>query len=140
MSRLDRLYLTDNIANYAWDWKTRPSGIPGTDHLMVLVQIAHREAPAVGKGRWTLKNHVLWDKKFRAFVIAEGNKALEEIERISNHWSPDHNAQTVYQDWKDSILTFAVNRDKELVPKYIAKKKLLEADLASVINSQNLEE
>lgn len=50
-SRIDRIYVTDKLLDQAQQWKIQPVGISGVDHDMVSVQIAHEDAPLIGKGR-----------------------------------------------------------------------------------------
>lgn len=80
MSRLDRIYMSDVISISAQDWNISPTGVPGTDHHLTSVQVAHLDAPLIGRGRWTLKKHIIRDKKFRSFVTSSGVRAIEEVE------------------------------------------------------------
>lgn len=59
MSRIDRIYMTDTITISIKNWSILPTSISGMDNQLMTVQISHTDAPAMGKGRWTLKGHII---------------------------------------------------------------------------------
>jgi len=71
-SRIDRIYTTQKIIRTAREWKIETNTIPGTDHRIVSVMIAHENAPKIGKGRWSIPNHITKDKVLRKQVREEG--------------------------------------------------------------------
>ncbi|KAF5367236.1 hypothetical protein D9615_010673 [Tricholomella constricta] len=123
-SRLDRMYVTLSILQTAREWKMEPSGIPGTDHKMISAQVAHQNAPWIGKGRWSIPIHILKDKIFKEKTNQEGIKALKEIEDLTNPRSADKNAQTIFETFKSEVLTLARQRDKMIMPRtHLDKRK-----------------
>ncbi|KAF5388409.1 hypothetical protein D9615_000307 [Tricholomella constricta] len=74
-SRIDRIYVSPVVLQQAREWKIAPSDVPGADHKLVSVTVAHQEAPWVGKGRWSIPHHILKDKMFRIRVKQEGKQA-----------------------------------------------------------------
>lgn len=138
MSQLDRIYVRPKLLETAREWKIEPPGIPGTDHFMVSVKIAHEEAPQLGRGRWTLKEHILKDKRFRSFVNEEGCKALDALKRLTR--TSEHNPQTIYHAWKSAVLGMAKMRDKMIVPKYEKEIKVLETALISAQCDSSLDD
>jgi hypothetical protein len=52
-ARLDRIYIAARIKQQTFGWEIKESAIL-TDHSMVTVRYAPKEAPFIGKGRWTL--------------------------------------------------------------------------------------
>lgn len=138
MSRLDQIYVNSNILETAREWSIEPSGIPGTDHFLASVKVAHEEAPQIGKGRWTMKEHVIRDKRFRTFVNEEGCRALELL-KLRNRTS-EHNPQTIYSTWKSAIIEMAKKRDKMIVPKCERDIKTLESELNRAQSDNNTDE
>ena len=51
-SRLDRIYTSIETSRYTFDWEMCPTATP-TDHWLVKVKYAPRNAPHIGSGRWT---------------------------------------------------------------------------------------
>lgn len=140
MSRIDRIYMTDPLSISTRDWSITPTGIPGTDHMLTTVQVAHADAPIIGKGRWVMKSHVIRDDRFRKFVVETGAAALNEIKALGSRRRPETNTQTIYRTWKNKVLSYAKERDKALVPKYIMEKKVLVSELNQKLGNQGIDE
>lgn len=140
MSRIDRIYMTDALAVLARDWEIAPTGIPGTDHELTTVQVAHSDAPVIGKGRWTLRNHVLRDGKFKKKVVEWGAEAIQDIKHLGRGRTADRNPQKIYQKWKSDIIALAKERDKTIVPKYVAEKATVELQLKQALDEPNLDD
>ena len=54
MSRLDRIYTSNEVAKEVFDWKNTQTSVP-TDHWMVSVKYAPLQAPFIGTGWWTMQ-------------------------------------------------------------------------------------
>lgn len=139
-SRLDRIYATNRVFETAHDWRIEPNGIPGTDHDIVSVQVAHEEAPLVGKGRWTIPQHVTRDKKFKKSLRETGIAALEEIVNLGETRDESKNAQLIYHEWKMKAITEAKQREKIIVPRLRRQMEDLQQEIKSVHNDTSLDE
>ncbi|KAF5376091.1 hypothetical protein D9615_007753 [Tricholomella constricta] len=117
-SRLDRIYTTDKIFETAREWKIEPTGIPGTDHDMVSVQVAHEDSPLVGKGRWSLPSHILKEKVFKNHVNQSGLDAQKKIDDLQGSRSETNNAQLIFLEWKKDAMSVARTREKIIVPRF----------------------
>ena len=82
MLRIDRIYMIDPIAILARKQVITLMSIPNTDHLLMMVQIAHADAPLIRKSRWTLQSHILQDKRLRTFIVLSGAKATESMRQL----------------------------------------------------------
>ncbi|EPS92843.1 hypothetical protein FOMPIDRAFT_1033882 [Fomitopsis schrenkii] len=51
-SRLDRIYVSQDVLNRSYEWRIESTNIP-TDHRLVSVQLTAAEAPYIGKGTRT---------------------------------------------------------------------------------------
>src|SRR6266850_1786257 len=82
-SRLDRIYTSNRLDNLCFDWLHAPSPV-STDHWLVKVKYAPKDAPHVGPGRWTLPLYAL-----------ENENLLCEIEKLGltlqHHLADIHN-------------------------------------------------
>lgn len=76
--RLDRIYVTNNLLCMAREWKIESYGISGSDHDLASVQVAHKDAPLVGKRCWAISPHFLKDKILKDFAHKLGHKTLEK--------------------------------------------------------------
>ncbi|KAF8079077.1 Endonuclease/exonuclease/phosphatase [Lyophyllum atratum] len=132
-SRIDRIYCTPEVLATARDWRIEPTGVPNADHSLVSVQVAHQAAPSVGKGRWSIPEHVIKDKTLRTFAHESGLRATEDMERlVGRPRRDDHNPQLIFHSWKVGVLEMAKERDKLIIPLIKAKIKELEDNLAKV--------
>ncbi|KAI0338731.1 DNase I-like protein [Trametopsis cervina] len=116
LSRLDRVYLTPELAKSASDWVTKVvAGIP-TDHSLVSVTISDRSAPYIGKGRWVFPRAALSDHAFTAYVISAGRTLLQSIPD-DNLRDEHHNVQTLYAQFKRDVTKRARDSAKVNIPK-----------------------
>ncbi|EIW58330.1 DNase I-like protein [Trametes versicolor FP-101664 SS1] len=136
MSRLDRIYVTRDLARWARDWKIEPVGVK-TDHNMVSVMLTAPSEPAVGKGRPVFPLHLLKDKKLAAKMKSKGLEAMKDLEDVTRDGRTQvSNPQVILHKLKGEWLAMARQREKETVPKLIQEIGLLEARLAEVTNDK----
>ncbi|KAJ7616192.1 hypothetical protein DFH06DRAFT_1013136, partial [Mycena polygramma] len=135
-SRIDRIYISEKLYMTAREWKIEAVGIP-TDHKMVSVQIAHEDAPTIGKKRWSIPVHLLSDKILAKSIRESGEKALKSTSDLNGMQTHDVNPQTIWANFKSEITDVAKARDKAIVPKIIQQQRKLEAALKRVTNSNS---
>lgn len=141
-SRLDRIYISSNKANFTFDWKIAPSSIP-TDHWMVTVKYAPQDAPYIGKGRWMWPLHTLNDKKLMNWVEDKGKVLQVNLERLMttpNERSRTDNPQLLWKNFKKEITEHIAKEAR--MKKYKAKARLrkLEKDREEVLKKIETEE
>ena len=141
-SRLDRIYVSNNKANFTFDWKIAPSSIP-TDHWMVTVKYAPHDAPYIGKGRWTWPLHALNNKKLMNWVEERGKELQANIERLRT--TPDErsrmeNPQTLWKNFKTEISKHIAKEAR--LKKFKTKTRLrkLEKDREEILKKIEVEE
>ena len=61
-SRLNQIYIARHIQQYTFDWKTEATSVP-TDHWLVQMKYAPKDAPHTGKGHWTWPLMLIEDPK-----------------------------------------------------------------------------
>lgn len=89
-SRIDRIYMTDHTMESCQDWKTEAPGIT-TDHQMVSTQLVDREAPFIGRGRWTMPLHLIKDQALNRDIQKMGKKLEENLEANTFNRSEENN-------------------------------------------------
>ena len=80
-SRLDRIYVARQATPMTFNWKTCPSPVP-TDHWMVAVKYAPKDAPEIGKGRWTIQVRTLENEKLMQTITDRGIRLQHNLEDI----------------------------------------------------------
>ncbi len=140
-ARLDRIYSANHHACNLFEWKAGPSPIP-TDHWMVSVKFAPKDAPIIGKGRWTwplntINNDALIDK-----IIKKGIQTQTKIEAIMNTpvQQRQENLQILWKDFKADIKMIAKKETKNEKHKTSTKMRGLEEDIKSVSNNPEIDE
>ncbi|PBL04504.1 hypothetical protein ARMGADRAFT_865067, partial [Armillaria gallica] len=114
-SHIDRIYVTNKLLETARQWRIQPVGIASIDHDMVSVQIAHKDAPLQGKGRWTCPDSVLKYSKFKAMVKELGRIAQEEIKTIKRSGrTSTANAQRIYGNFISEAMNQAKVRERTM--------------------------
>ena len=118
-----------------YEWDLVPSPVP-TDHWLVIVKYAPKQASKIGKGRWTLLLHLTSDKKFLDRVISEGlilQRNLQNTQRNPME-REKHNSQILWKDFKESIITLAQQEMKNKEYKIDSHIKALCRDINELNN------
>ena len=134
-SRLDRIYAKRSRAPHLYEWKIKPSAVP-TDHWLVTVKYSPKDAPEIGKGRWTLPIQVLKNKKLIEIIITRGIKLQNDLEdiRTQNADRETTNPQRLWRDFKGLIQEAAKGTMKETYYKVNSRAKTLEKDRNDTTN------
>ncbi|KAF9800818.1 hypothetical protein IEO21_10289 [Rhodonia placenta] len=137
-SRIDRIYVTNDVLETATDWAISPSHLC-TDHSLVSVAVVHRDTPFVGPGRWTLPMSLLVDRVFMHEVDVLGRKLELVVGTSSNHCLPADNPQTHFKVFKDAVLRAARLRARIIIPVRKARIQCLQADLDLTLSHPNID-
>ncbi|KAK0478651.1 Endonuclease/exonuclease/phosphatase, partial [Armillaria luteobubalina] len=136
LARLDRIYVTHNILESSREWKIEDPAIK-TDHCLVSVQITCDEAPETGQGRWSIPQAVLADKIFMTYVTSELKKTAKEMMRITTGQetrTDEHNAQTLFETYKQQIIEKARKCRREIIPRINRDIETLEKEQKSIVS------
>ena len=85
MSCLNHIYAVKHLQQLLFGWKHSPTTI-GTDHWMVLVKYAPKDAPHIGKGRWSWPRALLEDENLIKRLVVRGTILQTDIE----NWRKDN--------------------------------------------------
>ena len=132
-SRIDRIYVADNLTTLTFDWKITPSPVP-TDHWLTKVKFAPRDAPKIGKGRWTLPLYLLNNKKFIDAVVEKGIRLQSDLENPEN--IPD-SPQQLWELFKSDIQEIAKDIIGKSFYKINSRILRLEKDRDDLANDPN---
>ena len=138
-ARLDRIYISKNAEPFTFDWEIKESAIP-TDHTMVSMRYAPKEAPQIGKGRWTLPLAIINNEKFLEKVGEEGVTFLSRAtrDRIERTDRQTANIQTHWEAYKKSAQKIAKDTAKECYYKITSRIKAIEKDLRETNNRPDI--
>lgn len=135
-ARLDRGYVASDIEQSTFDWEIKETAVP-TDHLMISVRYAPREAPYIGTGRWTAPLHLLKNEKLIEKINAKGVELQTEMTRarLERTDRKETNPQTQWETFKQEIKKTIKEVEKELHHKLTSKMNALEKDIKETNNA-----
>ncbi|EJD46006.1 hypothetical protein AURDEDRAFT_31499, partial [Auricularia subglabra TFB-10046 SS5] len=118
MSRIDRIYTTATVNRVSRNWAIEISGITRNDHSRVQSEIANLEAPEIGPGRWTMRDHLVKDETFMTGVMKLALEAQSKMRSMTAMpRRAEDNVQTVWKKFKDDVATAACRRMRSLACK-----------------------
>ncbi|KAI0262130.1 hypothetical protein BGY98DRAFT_892586, partial [Russula aff. rugulosa BPL654] len=138
---LDRIYTATRHACHLFEWRANPPTIP-TDHWMVSVKFAPKDAPLVGNGRWTWPLNSINNETLINRIVKEGIRVQEKIEKAANTPADQRhdNPQILWKTFKTNITTLAKKELKNEKHKIHTKIRLLEEDIKSITNNPEIDE
>ncbi|KAI0664063.1 Endonuclease/exonuclease/phosphatase [Cubamyces menziesii] len=131
-SRLDRIYASRFVRRSASNWSHKESGTQ-TDHKLAYVEIADRQEPHVGKGRWAMPVHLLRDEEMRKTMLDLATEFLSELEEQVGR-TDERNPQTAYRTFKDGLTRHARERAKKKIPKMQKRLEALRKDRDALLD------
>ncbi|KAI0708427.1 Endonuclease/exonuclease/phosphatase, partial [Earliella scabrosa] len=130
-SRIDRIYLTREVARLSGDWEVTGPGFE-TDHQLVCVEVENVAAPFMGPGRWMIPPTLLEDTKFHEKMKELGSRLITDLNSIADR-SEDVNPQRVYAKFKADLVAAARKRAKEKIPRLDRMIARLREDLRATL-------
>ena len=134
LSRLDRIYSARRHAQHIFDWKAEPSEVP-TDHWLISLKFAPKDAPLIGKGRWTWYLPALESKHIIDKIINKGKELVAELDLLEREPvnRNTRNPQSLWENFKTNIKK--ITRDEANKSKYKAAQRIknLEKDRKETI-------
>ncbi|EJD38922.1 DNase I-like protein, partial [Auricularia subglabra TFB-10046 SS5] len=115
MSRIDRIYASQDLVLASRKWGFQMSELTADDHSRVLAEFSSSAAPKVGEGRWTMQPHLMSDKAFMKAANAAGlemQAELDEIRRLGR--TQARNPQGSWTTFKSAVVAVAKKRMKEI--------------------------
>ncbi|KAK0217785.1 Endonuclease/exonuclease/phosphatase [Armillaria fumosa] len=102
-SRIDRIYIANELTSSCRNWNIKTTHIP-TDHKIVTVELIDLKTPHIGRGRWTMLLYLLKNKKLMQEIHDLGLEVESQMEKLKfNERTQTINAQTLYKEFKDQM-------------------------------------
>jgi hypothetical protein len=139
-SHLDRIYTAHQISQHIFDWQIKPSGVP-TDHWLVKVKFAPRDAPYIGNGQWTWPLYMLENEDLMRKVNQRGIKLETDLIRINseNTDRATENPQTLWESYKEDIIRLAKETARKSYHKLNSRMEAIEKDLHVLYTSPDFD-
>jgi hypothetical protein len=108
---------------------------------MVAVKFSPKNAPAIGKGRWTWPISLINDEHIIKRVIERGKQLeadIDESARMNVNWETS-NPQLLWKTFKNNIRNIAMKLSKEKYYKPTSWAKKIEEELKKIRQSYSLD-
>lgn len=120
MSRIDRIYLDENIFPYGYNWSLTTSAHL-SDHDIATVEILKQKLPYIGKGIWRMTQDDVDDESVKKETKELLTRVQKEMKEIRD--SKKEGIQELWMETKDNIKEIA-ERAKKKRRKEIDKEKM----------------
>ena len=139
LSRLDRIYIAKKHTQMVFDWQAEPSAVP-TDHWLVSVKFAPKDAPLIGNGRWTWYLPSINERPLIDKIIAQGKNLQKSLDDLENGITTRENTnpQILWQNFKEALQKTAKESADKTRHKINSKLKKLEENRKKLTNNLNL--
>ncbi len=140
-SRLDRIYVTQEVFRYAREWDICKAEVK-TDHSLVSVQLTTAHAPMIGAGRPVFPLTLLKDKKLTKSIKLRGIEAVNQLAKLEvcSRRNGQDNPQTVLHAFKRDVMKIARAREREVIPRLLAEIREAEKSLRAVLANRSMSE
>lgn len=132
-SRIDRIYIQEDLIKYSHNWRIEETEIQ-TDHRLISVNLVNPWVPHQGPGRYAMPLFLLENKTLERELYKLGKKYYNEIKRAKTHRTADVNPQKVHKELKDKMISTIRQHAKTLTLKMDKKIDDLEADRQRILN------
>jgi hypothetical protein len=137
MSRIDRIYLNEDIYPYAYNWSHIDSA-KISDHDLVTVDILRQKLPYIGKGLWRMNQSDIENSKIRE-LTDEILWRTEELMKITIK-NETGNVQKIWLEAKEDIKEVVKNERKKKEKQLTKDKKNLKNKLEEKLKKINNDE
>ena len=136
MSRIDRIYLNDNIYPYGYNWSHIDSA-KLSDHELVAVDILRQKLPYIGKGLWRMNQDDIDDITIRKSTDKLLKKTEAEMKKIVQ--GQDGNIQELWMMTKKEIKTLVEDARKVKRNQLTKEKRKLKRNIEKKLKEINEE-
>ena len=140
MSRLDRIYTSEQVAKLSFDWKIKQTSVL-TDHWMVSTKYAPAQAPFIGKERWMLRTMELKNRDLMERIINQGKQLNKDVEnlQINQKQRETKTPQTLWATFKKDITKITKKPCVQSRGKTAAKIRKIEEDMEKLKNNAEID-
>lgn len=140
MSRLDRIYTSEQVGKMAFDWKIKQTSVP-TDHWMVSTKYAPAKAPFIGKGRWMMQTSELKNKDLMDKITNRGKQLNADVENLRENQIQRRieTPQTLWATFKRDIAKIAKKHGAQSRGKTTVKIKKIEEEMEKLKRNSDID-
>lgn len=120
-SRIDRIYVKEDLIPFSWNWKIKRTAV-NTDHAMTQMTLIHPRLPHIGKGRYAMPALLTKDAKQMKVITELGRKHQANLKLSVQERRPDFNLQTLHKAFKTWVMEKVRRYSKALKPKILKEK------------------
>ena len=136
-SRIDRIYINEDLFSECGEWRIEPAPIP-TDHDIVTARISTPSSPKIGKGRWAIPTRLFKIKSIKSETQKQGLILEKRLQNINPSDTNAPNPQELLRDFKTRIRETIRSHEKRLQPMIKMRIMKLNEKLQEVTNDPNL--
>ena len=103
MSRIDRIYVTENSYIFMYSWSIQTSA-ELSDHDIISVNMLDRKLPFIGKGMWRMNDEMVKNEVFRKKAKTV---LLAAQERMNESKEKEENIQEIWEETKEKLKRMA---------------------------------
>ena len=134
-SRIDRIYVKNDLLQPARDWHIDPPPVE-SDHWVASVKVSTPEIPEIGRGRWQIPTYLIDNDEILAEVDRMGKKAEEDVDGTRYRRSVTQNPQSILAKFKKDIVALYRARARVIHPTITNKIKSLTQRLDRINNDE----
>ena len=120
-SRIDRIYINEELFDSCGEWKIEPAPIP-TDHDLISARISTPTSPEIGRGRWAVPTRLIKNKTIKAEIQKLGTDLERRMRNLTPSNPTRENPQTLLRDFKVKAREMIRRHEKRIQP--IIKMKI----------------
>lgn len=132
-SRIDCIYIQEDLHNYTNNWRIERTGIH-TDHLLTYMNIINPWLPHQGSGRYAMPAFLLKHEPLKIKIREIARKYHSAIQDAKMRRTPEYNPQTVHKGLKRDIISVTRQYAKCLTAKIDRTIMNLEKDRQHILN------
>ncbi|KAF5382437.1 hypothetical protein D9615_002719 [Tricholomella constricta] len=137
-SRLDRIYIAENLTRFSHQWEITNTGI-STDHKLVSVRLLNPAAPHLGKGRYAIPNTLLRHKDLVNQITELSMLYQTKLDELDNKpRDENNNPQREHKIFKDKLAATIRKYAKSVMPKIQKTINNLGKDRDELVNNAEI--
>ena len=121
-SRIDRIYVNENLFKICGEWKIETTPIP-TDHDIVSARITTPTSPEIGRGRWAIPTRLLKNKTLKVEIQKLGTDLENQLKHLNPLDTDAASPQSILRDFKTKVRETTRQHKRRFQP--ILKKKIM---------------
>lgn len=132
-SRIDRIYIREELIKYTHKWEIKRTGL-NTDHLLVQMSITNPWLPHRGAGRYAMPTFLLRNEPLIRELNKIGKVYHNKAQQAREHRTKENNPQFVHKRMKEEMMRIIRQHAKCITSKIDQNVSKLEEEKQKVLN------